>query len=124
MGGGLGNGLTLGAMGFVGGTYFASVLRLMEGRSRFDQLSLPRFSVWGAVGGAALGGVAAALGLWGAGVTAGLGVMIVGVSTVLGAASAAGTLAIARVADPRLPDAGVDVDAIGLSEEEARRLLG
>ena len=33
-----------GVLGFAGGTLFAGVLRLTEGRRRFDELSLPRFA--------------------------------------------------------------------------------
>src|SRR5262245_46169741 len=43
--------LMLGAAGFVAGVIFSGVLGLVEGRRRFDQLSLPRFAAWGAAGG-------------------------------------------------------------------------
>jgi len=39
-------------LGFVGGAVFSVVLGTTEGRRRFDQMSLPRFAAWGAVGGA------------------------------------------------------------------------
>src|SRR5262245_33475088 len=48
-----------GILGFVGGGIFSAVLRLMEGRHRFDQLTLPRFVAWGGLAGLILGGVAA-----------------------------------------------------------------
>jgi hypothetical protein len=89
-----------GVLGFVGGTIFSTVVRIAEGRRRFDQLSLPRFTGWGALGGLLLGGLAVTAGLLGSGFTI-LGAAIAGVSTVLGAGSAAGTLAIARAADDR-----------------------
>ena len=43
--------LMLGAFGFVAGVIFSGVLGLVEGRRRFDQISLPRFAAWGAAGG-------------------------------------------------------------------------
>jgi hypothetical protein len=33
--------------GFLGGAVFSAVLRIAEGRRRFDELSLPRFGAWG-----------------------------------------------------------------------------
>ncbi len=50
---------------------------------------------------------------------------VVGLLTMLGAGSAAGSLALARRADDReLLDAGEDVADIGLTEEETHELLG
>jgi hypothetical protein len=43
--------LGFGAFGFVAGVTFSGVLGLIEGRRRFDQMSLPRFAGWGAAGG-------------------------------------------------------------------------
>lgn len=117
------NGATLGVLGFLGGVYFSGVLRLAEGSSRFDQLSAPRFALWGALGGVTLGGLGAALGLWGAGI-GGFGHVLVGVATLLGASSAVATLAVARAADDAdLLEQGEEVSDVGLSPEEARRLL-
>jgi hypothetical protein len=48
--------LGFGLLGFLGGVTFSGVLRLGDGRRRFDQLSLPRFAGWGAVGGFLLAG--------------------------------------------------------------------
>lgn len=118
------NAATFAVLGVVGGTIFATVLRLTEGHRRFDELSLPRFAGWGAVGGVLLGGAAVATGLWGAGFGL-LGAGVVGAATLLGAGSAAGSLALARRAeDGELLEAGDDVADIGLTEEERRRLLG
>src|ERR687889_2879125 len=44
-------GLLFGALGFIAGVTFSGLLVLTEGRRRFDQMSLPRFAGWGAVGG-------------------------------------------------------------------------
>lgn len=43
--------LIFGALGFIAGVTFCGVLVLIEGRRRFDQMSLPRFAAWGALGG-------------------------------------------------------------------------
>lgn len=43
--------LLFGAFGFVAGVIFSGVVSLVEGRRRFDQMSLPRFAAWGAAGG-------------------------------------------------------------------------
>lgn len=89
-------------LGFVGGTTFSAVLRLAEGRRSFDELSIPRFGAWGALGGVALGALAVVV--WQ--LDAGFGPVlwpraaaIVGATTVLSAASAAGSLALARMGE-------------------------
>src|SRR4051794_15927569 len=43
--------LLFGGLGFIAGVTFSGLLVLTEGRRRFEQLSLPRFAGWGAVGG-------------------------------------------------------------------------
>ncbi|HEY0996539.1 MAG TPA: hypothetical protein VGD77_11160 [Gemmatimonadaceae bacterium] len=101
---------TLAIPGFVGGAIFSVVLGIVARRRRFDQLSLPRFAAWGAIGGVLLSLVPAALvsaglvtlavggaGLWE--LTAMIGVPL----TLLSAASAAGSLAIARKGAGELP---------------------
>ena len=37
----------LAAAGFIGGAVFSTVLGVVEGRRRFDEMSLPRFATWG-----------------------------------------------------------------------------
>ena len=49
--------LIFGVLGFTAGVAFSAVLVLTEGRRRFDQMSLPRFAGWGAVGGLLLSAV-------------------------------------------------------------------
>jgi len=93
--------MVLGIPGFFGGVIFSVMLGMAEGRRRFDELSLMRFGVWGAVTGALLGvaGVAAI----------GLSGLIIVPLTLLGAASATGSLALARRGSEReLLDAGAD----------------
>ncbi len=106
-------------MGFVAGATFSTVLGITEGRRRFDEMSLPRFAGWGAVGGLLIG----VLIVGGAVFAPGPG-SVVGLLTLLGAGSAAGSLALARRADDReLLEHGADVADIGLTEEEKRELL-
>ena len=118
--------LGFGAFGFVAGVAFSCVLGLVEGRSRFDQMSLPRFAGWGGIGGfllAALFVPAVALSQ-GSAFLANLAVLGP-VFALAGAGSAAGSLALARRAeDHELLEAGEEVAEVGLSEGEARELLG
>ena len=73
-------------MGLIGGGAFS------VGRRRFDEMSLPRFAAWGAVGGLLLS-VPISSGLT-------LQSLVTGsVTTLLGAGSAAGSLALARRAN-------------------------
>lgn len=93
--------LFFGLLGFLAGATFSVVVGIVEGRRRFDQMSLPRFAGWGALGGLLLSGVFVLL--------AGLGgeFLVLGpVFALAGAGSAAGTLALARRAEKKeLPDA-------------------
>ncbi len=77
-------------LGFVAGVIFSGILGLAERHRSFDQMSLPRFAGWGAVGGVLLSGVMA---------------LVVGVESLpvlgplfaaSGAACASGSLALAR----------------------------
>ena len=102
-------------LGFIGGSMFSTVLRITEGRRRFDQLLLPRFAAWGAVGGLSLGTLAVAAGVVGLGGLTPFTVAVVGAAGLLGAGSAAGSLALARRAEDReLLEAGEE--ALGLTE--------
>jgi hypothetical protein len=89
--------------GFVGGVIFAIVLGIAARRRRFHELSVPRFAAWGALSGVAVSLVPAALvavgvadthiSLWR--ITG----VLVGPLAVMSAASAAGSLALARRAE-------------------------
>jgi hypothetical protein len=109
--------LMLGALGFVTGLLFSGVLMLMEGRRRFDQMSVPRFAAWGG---------AAGLGL---SATFFLAVsrgdfsffkyfFVVGpIASVAAAGCAAGSLALAKRAQDRdLLKAAEEVPALGEAE--------
>jgi len=117
--------LMFGAFGFVAGVIFSGVLGLVEGRRRFDQMSLPRFAAWGAAGGFLLS-AAFVLAVSLAGDPAFLwNLVVVGpVFAVAGAGSAAGSLALARRAQDRaLLETTGDVNAVGLSDGEVRKVL-
>jgi hypothetical protein len=97
---------TLAIPGFLGGVIFSVVLRIAAGRKRFDELSVRRFGVWGAVAGAVVGGLLLSTGLL-SGVFASVLVratVILAPFTLLSAASASGTLALARKATQRDPE--------------------
>ena len=99
------NSVVFAAVAFIGGAMFSVVLGITEGRRRFDQMSMLRFAGWGAVGG---------LLLW---ASLGEGVVVAGIMTLLGAGSAAGSLALARRAEDReLLEAGEE--ALGMIEGE------
>jgi hypothetical protein len=49
--------LVFGALGILAGITFSGLLVLTEGRRRLDQMSLPRFAGWGAMGGLLLSAV-------------------------------------------------------------------
>ena len=107
-------------LGFLAGVTFSGVLGIVEGRRRFDQMSLPRFAAWGAVGGLLLSGILV--------LVTGLGgeFLVLGpVFALAGAGCATGTLGLARRAEQQeLLDAGADVAEVGLTEGEAQELLG
>ncbi len=115
---------TYGMLGFVGGAAFSVVLGITEGRRRFDEMSLPRFAGWGAVGGLLLSVLTVAMGIaMGGAITLGNWIFM-GTMPLLAAGSAAGSLALARRADDgELLEHGADVADIGLTEEEKRELL-
>ena len=113
-------GLLFGALGFVAGVTFSGVLVLTEGRRRFDQMSLPRFAGWGAVGGLLLSAVFAKA----ASLDTGDVLAIVPTFAVACAACASGSLALARRAVRReLPDIRADAPDAELLDHETRKLL-
>lgn len=113
--------LVFGVFGFIAGVIFAGVLMVTERRRRFDQMSLPRFAGWGAVGGllvSVLVAKAASLG-WGD---------VLALAPTLAAASAVcatGSLALARRAVRReLSESGGDAAEAALTDREKRKLSG
>jgi len=84
--------ILFGAFGFVAGVVFSAVLILAERRRSFDEMSLPRFAGWGAVGGLLLSA------LWAKTIALGWGdiLMVVPSFTVASALCASSSLALAR----------------------------
>jgi hypothetical protein len=78
----------LGIPGFFAGIIFSVVLAATERHRAFHELSLPRFGAWGALAGALLGVLGMAV--------FGAGPLVLIPFSVLGAASASGSLALAR----------------------------
>jgi hypothetical protein len=110
-----------GGLGFIGGVTFSAVLVLTEGRRRLDQLSLWRFATWGAIGGLLLSAVFVR------GASYGLAevLAITTTLTVACAASASGSLAVARRAQQReLPDSSGDATETERTAHEKRNMLG
>jgi hypothetical protein len=110
--------LIFGVFGFIAGVIFSGVLALTERRRRFDQMSLPRFAGWGAVGGLLVSAVvakAASLG-WGD---------VLALAPTLAAASAvcaAGSLGVARRAVRReLAESGGDAAEAELTDRREER---
>jgi len=117
--------LGFGAMGFVAGVTFSVVLGLAEGRRRFDQMSLPRFAGWGAVGGFSLSAIFVSAVALGEG-PAFLGNLVVlgPIFATAGAACAAGSLVLARRADGRESLGARDDADLALSTDEVQKRLG
>ena len=112
--------LLFGALGFIAGVIFSGLLVLTEGRRRFDQMSLPRFAGWGAVGGLLLSALfvrGASLG-WGE-------VLTISTTFALACAvCATGSLAVARRAVRReLPDSRGETAEAELTDDEKPHLL-
>lgn len=117
--------LGFGVLGFVGGVTFSGVLGLMEGRRRFDQMSLPRFAGWGAIGGFLLAGVFVSVVALTGDPSLLDDLMFLGpLFAAAGAGSAAGALALARMAEDRKSlEAGKDVAGLGPTDGETKEQL-
>jgi hypothetical protein len=89
--------LVFGLFGLIAGVIFAGVLALTGGRRSFDQMSLPRFAGWGAMGGLLLSALFAKATSLGGGDALALATTL----AVASAICAAGSLAVARQAARR-----------------------
>jgi len=117
--------LGFGALGFIAGVTFSGILSLGEGRRRFDQMSLPRFAGWGAAGGFVLSALfVSAVALVDDPSFLSNLAFLGPLFAVAGAASAAGSLALARKAEDggRL-GACRDPADVALTEEEPGKRL-
>ena len=113
--------LFFGLLGFLSGVTFSVVLGLTEGRRRFDQMSIPRFALWGALGAVALSGALIVV----AGLEGAAFGLLGPVFAVSGAGCAAGSLVLARMTEDReLLAESSEVADVGLTRDEARDLLG
>src|SRR5690348_5657367 len=113
--------LVFAVLGFMAGVTFSGLIVLTEGRRRYDQISLPRFAGWGALGGlllSALFAKAASL-AWG-------DVLAIAPTFALASAvCASGSLAVARRAlRQELPDIHADTAEVELTDHEKRSLRG
>jgi hypothetical protein len=96
-------GLVFGVFGFVSGVVFSVILVLTERRRTFEQMSLPRFAGWGALGGLAVAAFWTRLMSFGPADV----MLIVPTFTAAVAACASGTLMLARRVERReLPSGG------------------
>lgn len=113
--------LGFGLLGFLAGITFSGVLGIVEGRRSFDQMSLPRFALWGGVGGFLFSGVFVTIAALGADALLVLGPIF----ALAGAGCASGSLALARMADNREALEGTrEMGEAGLTADEARERLG
>lgn len=112
---------TLAIPGFLAGTLFATALWLGDGRRRFRDLSLSRTTLWGAVGGVALGGIMLALGFMRPVFPDPLlrALAVVTPLGLLSGASAAASLALARVAKDPSPIGAGDPTSPGLTDADS-----
>lgn len=112
--------------GFLGGVVFSIVLAIAARRRRLEELSLSRVALWGAAAGLMVGVLPFTIGeptterpLWL------LATVVIGTITLLSAASAAGSLALARMAEKRaLPGGGADVAGVGVGTGPYRTQIG
>jgi hypothetical protein len=89
--------LFFGLLGFLAGAAFSGILGVLGRRRNFDQMSIPHFAVWGALGGL----LVAAIVSLAAGPPADFAT-VAAVFAGAGAISAAGTLALARRSQERV----------------------
>lgn len=112
-------GLVFGMFGLLAGVVFSIVLALSEQRHRFDQLSVPRVAVWGAIAGVLLAAAFVAV------VSLGVGTLMALAPTLAMASAlcAAGSLSLARRAETRLLPANRDIAAAAELANEAHVTL-
>lgn len=119
--------LGFGFLGFLAGVSFSAVLVSLEGRRRFDQMSLPRFAGWGGVGGLLFSVMfVLTVAAFAEGATFIRNLVFLGpLFAAAGAGSAGGLLVLARKAEDRESiDTGADVIGVEHAGDEAQELPG
>jgi ABC-type xylose transport system permease subunit len=112
--------LIFGVLGFAAGVIFSAILALTESRRPFDEMSLPRFALWGATGGLLLSAIFARL----ASLEVGDILAIAPTFAVASAICASASLAMARRARPRdLLGVGGNIAAAKIADHETRKLI-
>jgi len=106
--------------GFLGGVLFSVVLAIAERRRNLSELSVRRFGAWGAAAGLTVGVLPFLLGTPSAEIdVARLATVVIGSFTLMSAASAAGSLALARRGGQReILGAGADTPDLRLGDGE------
>lgn len=108
--------------GFLGGVVFSAVLAVAARRHDLDELSLSRVAAWGALAGLLVGVLPFTIGeattelpLWL------LAAVVIGSITLLSTVSAAGSLALATMAEKREPlDRGAGAAQVGAAIDSSR----
>jgi hypothetical protein len=111
--------LIFGTFGFIAGVIFSGLLAVTEGRRSLDQMSFPRFAVWGATAGLLLSAVFVRAASFG-----GAEALVIAPTFALACGiSAVGSLALARRAERReLPESRGEIAAAELTNKEQRKL--
>jgi len=112
--------VVFGVLGFLAGVTFFGVLVVTEGRRNFDQMSMPRFAAWGAVGGIIVSAIFTRMASLGAADV----LAVAPTFAVACAACATGSLALARRAAKRELSQGRWGTDAKLSDYEKRKLRG
>lgn len=111
--------IIFGVLGFIAGVIFSGLLMLTEGRRGFEEMTLPRFAAWGAVGGILLSAIFTRIASLGFGEV----LVIAPTFAVACAVCASGSLALAKRARMgELPDNRGDTSKAELTDYEKRRL--
>ena len=112
-------------LGFLTGIIFSGILVALEGRRKFDRMSLSRFAGWGAASGLLLSGIFVAGAALRGDTLLGEFLLFGPALAMSSAACAAGSLALARRAESReLPRPVLDPAEDELIEYETPKLLG
>ena len=116
--------LFFGFLGFWAGVVFSAIFGSVERGRNVEQMTVPRFAGWGAVGGVVLALLVVAIATLGGDSGAQL-LVLAPVFGVAGAASAAGSLALARKGAQRnLLHPGMDTTDFGLHDSDSHEPIG